>query len=544
MHKRKAAKPGARARETIFLPLSAEEMYLSDTPIAHRRAQAQFFTPTRLAQLMATWALADHPATLLDPAIGTGLLSDHARRLQPDLCITGVERDNLIQSYIPEHLRNAITIIEHDFLTWQTHDRYDAILANPPYRRANAIEGGKTTIDTVSRETRIPFHHTTNESVLFLARIAHLMTENGRAAILTQGDWANNNYGTTIKNSLIERNLIESVIVFDHQVSIFPDANTTAMILLLRKNDSPTINFRFIKSDSDIRKIKNLFPLPDDHQITKTHAKNSPRWTRDSLIHHRDCPAGHILLSSLATCSRGIATGANSFFYLTKKEAQDYKLSAEHLQTCIGNAKLAPGLILTEDDIEKANDNNRPTLLFAPRTIMAENDAAYIQAGERSGLPNRTLLMARKPWYRPEQRDPPPILCGVFSKKSNRFIYNPTGIASLSTFHGLYPKELTTEQTMALVVLLNSQFLQQMLANTQRKLGGGLSKLEPRDVLSLSVPDFTHASPATIKKTASYLPELDKHYRAKTRDEKLEKAVRNTLRALIRDAESQPTTLF
>lgn len=78
-------------------------------------------------------------------------------------------------------------------------------------------------------------------------------------------------------------------------------------------------------------------------------------------------------------------------------------------------------------------------------------------------------------------------------------------MAHLTCFHGI--KILDSENNLDLVkamaAYLNSKYCHELISLEKRRLGGGLSKLEPRDVEKIPSPDWRSVSAGTIKKLAS-----------------------------------------
>ena len=216
---------------------------------------------------------------------------------------------------------------------------------------------------------------------------------------------------------------------------------------------------------------------------------------------------GFIRLGDIATTKRGIATGANDFFHLTKSETDAAGISDQSLLPCIGRAGDVTGLIFTSTDYSRLSRANARTRLvaFGRDTTIAEQ--RYIQEGVARGLPDRYLLTSRSPWYRMERRSPAPIWSAVFNRERLRFIYNKARVHNLTTFHGVFPHGLTEEQTVGLVALLNSPMVQSLAAEQVRVYGGGLRKFEPKDLLSILVPDVRAASFSTLFALAEALCE-------------------------------------
>lgn len=79
--------PGEGAARAI------DRAYLDAAPADHRRLHAQVFTPPALAAVMADWVCAKAPRTVLDPALGTGVLARAVARRLPEAEITAFEID-------------------------------------------------------------------------------------------------------------------------------------------------------------------------------------------------------------------------------------------------------------------------------------------------------------------------------------------------------------------------------------------------------------------------------------------------------------------
>jgi len=128
-------------------------------------------------------------------------------------------------------------------------------------------------------------------------------------------------------------------------------------------------------------------------------------------------------------------------------------------------------------------------------------------------LPKRYLLSRRKPWYSMEKANPAPIWIGVFGRGGLRVIRNLSGVAHLTTFHGLTPKTSDPLLCDALVVLLNSSMATSAIERARRVFGAGLEKVEPADVLDIVLPDLTQASHQARVALARLLPRVDAEIR-------------------------------
>ena len=97
----------------------------------------------------------------------------------------------------------------------------------------------------------------------------------------------------------------------------------------------------------------------------------------------------------------------------------------------------------------------------------------------------------------------------MFARTGLRFVYNAVSAKSLTNFHCLYPRTQGEKFARALLAVVNSSAVRETVANHQRGFGGGLSKLEPRDLISVPVPDLRKADDTMLEALALALDEAD-----------------------------------
>jgi adenine-specific DNA-methyltransferase len=217
--------------------ITPEHSYLSAVPFGHRRRYAQFFTPVKIARLMAEWALAESTCTLLDPAIVMGVLVRAALARKPDLRVTAFEKDpTILRAYLSTQPDlNKIEVIFGDFLTLDVLSRFDAVIMNPPYLRHHDLSYEFDIFGQFSHRYGVDISKLSNSYLLFTLKAATLLKPGGRASIIIPTEWMNANFGAAMKSFLIKRNLLREVIYFSNCSEIFDDALTTACILLIEK---------------------------------------------------------------------------------------------------------------------------------------------------------------------------------------------------------------------------------------------------------------------------------------------------------------------
>jgi hypothetical protein len=142
------------------------------------------------------------------------------------------------------------------------------------------------------------------------------------------------------------------------------------------------------------------------------------------------------VLGNIARVHRGLVTGANEFFVMSRDEARQRGLS-DWVRPAITRATEilgADGVIHDSPDLRVVLDLPRD---FS-RTAHAAVDA-YLSAGERDGVDQRYITMHRRHWWNIEVGFPAPIVASYMARQAPKFARNPDGLALLNIGHGIYP---------------------------------------------------------------------------------------------------------
>lgn len=486
--------------------IDIEKEYLNTVDKSHRKAYGQFFTPEPIAHAMAAWIAARSPKRILDPAVGTGRLLDPILRMAPEAEIYGVDLDHGPLVFANKKFSNNknVHLVQGDFLIDFPLENFDGITCNPPYVRHHLLQYVDEVFSPLKKE--IPgISKSSNLYVLFLAGIMQRLNRGGRAAVLLPGDWMHANYGRALRSYLRDSRECTRMVYFTGAARPFEDALTTAVILFLERG-SPNDALEVVIVDSEISDIDckdlgmdalNVNNKKRVNQLAWNDLDPSNKW--DTHLRGRDTrrPDNWISLAEIGRCRRGIATGANSYFHISDNLSKEAKLQVSSLTPCIGRAKDVKGLIFSLEDWSGLASDVPKWLL--EMSNQEPQDRAYIEFGEKEGFHKRYLCAARPNWYEQEQVPPADIWVGVFGREGIRFIANECGLKNLTTFHGFYltaiPTGIDTNlYTNALVAILNSTVVQQMGEQHQRQYGGGLQKMEPRDVMQIAIPDLRQFS--------------------------------------------------
>jgi adenine-specific DNA-methyltransferase len=497
-------------------PESIDLAYSQHVPKAHRRRFAQFFTPSAIASLMADWVSENSPKTVLDPALGTGILARAIGKRLPKTKILGYEIDPAVAVAAKRAILLAglnIDLREMDFLDSDPNERFDGVIANPPYLRHHDLPDSAKRIAQIGSACDIRLSGLTNVYALFLLDCCRRLNSGGRLAFIIPTEWANSNFGKPIKEYLLKHGLLRAIIYVCHTNTIFEDALTTSSILLVEKSEMlpNSVKTLFVANDAKLPRLNELFGTESSRFLMATRHVQSERLLQtskwDDLFRRGDIlvPNGFVPLRLLATTKRGIATGANGFFHVSLMAALERGLREERLIPCIGKANDVTSLNFGTMDLAELIGKGRPTHLINFSGELTPAEQAYIQHGENEGLHQRYLTQKRSPWYSNERIHVAPIWAAVFGRECMRFIVNTARVANLTSFHGVYPLRSDLKFVHALAASLNSRVVQGVMKSEIRVYGGGLNKVEPRDLLDVKVPDLRGCSSATLERLGALM---------------------------------------
>ncbi len=468
-----------------------EHKYITETPLKHRQNYAQFFTPENVAKLMAKWLLKDQPKNILDPAFGLGVFYEQINKINPNIHLTGYEIDSHIRTYYHSNNYPNLTIINSDYLQSDIKG-YDGIICNPPYMRFQKFLNRHEILPILEKKLDKKLTGYANIASIFLIKAIQELNDKGRLTFLLPFEFFNTGYGTEIKQILVEQNLLKQIVIFNNEKDIFPEVTTTICLLFCQKNgQNEPIKITTIQNNQE---INNLDKIENYYQYTleKSELPSEQKWTPiiTSLSQNITIPKDFCQVSMYGKFTRGIATGANDFFALTKSQIMELELGENNVSKCITKSPLIRKFVFTEDDFQELSNQNKSVYCLNVKDENQPSVINYLKQGEKLGLHDRYLTKNRKPWYKIEIRQPAPILFGVFNRGRIKVIRNYSNAINFTCFHGFYPNVFGTENLDKLFVYFLSEQGQSIIKSNKRSYGNNLDKLEPGDLNNCFCPNL------------------------------------------------------
>lgn len=457
------------------------------------RTLGQVETPPAMAEVMARWVLSGRPARVLDPAVGPGELLVACRRLDPETELVGMDRDAGTLERARGRAPRGTRLLLADYLRADV-GQFDGIIANPPYVKAHRLSWGEGEWRAFEERFGTPLDRLTNLYALFLLKIWEDLAPRGRAAVLLPAEFLNANFGEEIKERIQRELRPAGLAVFAPALNLFPSALTTSALVLLEKSRPAAFPQRVRRVDSFTEAgsfVNELLAGVEvgGHELNGLDPRE--KWL-NRLLHDDEGGVGTLFPKTVGDyfrCRRGIATGANEFFCLSKAGLLENHLTLEHVEPCVTKATDAGGLMFTGKDFDALTRSDRRCYLLNPRRE-DKALAGYLQRGEKLGIPARHLPSHRPVWFRPENRSVADVWVSVFSRGQTKFILNTSGAKNLTCFHGLYARSGRRHLAPLLTLFLNSRWGAESFRRVNRFYGDGLNKLEPKDVEAMPCPEW------------------------------------------------------
>lgn len=494
-----------------------------------RNRLGQYATPSALALAIADYARQLVPARgaihFLDPAIGTGAFYSALRQAVPAARLRSALGFEVDPHYGEPAARlwaeSPLVLRLQDFTRAEPRPEHTLILCNPPYvRHHHLARADKLRLAQACHAASGMQLGGLSGLYAYFMGLAHAwLADGGIAGWLIPSEFMDVNYGAEVRRYLLNSVTLLHIHRFDPHEVQFGDALVSSAVLWLRKAPPPPghqVRFSFGGSLQQPR-------LTADLAIARL--ADEPKWTR--------LPAAPLSAPSLDALPRlgdyfairrGVATGDNGFFILDEADLQARDLPREPFTPILPSPRHLVG------DEVLADDEGVPLLpprRFLLTTRLPEDEvraryptlAAYLSAGRERGLHQRYLCRHRSPWYAQEQRPPAPLYCTYLGRadarggRPFRFILNRSRATVPNVYLAMYPRPSLQAALDADPDLLRriwqdlNRIPPQVLIDCGRVYGGGLHKLEPRELARVPLPALAEHAAGALNRATSQADE-------------------------------------
>jgi adenine-specific DNA-methyltransferase len=484
---------------------------------ADRNRLGQFATPSRLAEELMRYAhrlLGSKPVRFLDPAIGTGALYSallREWRLAEIAAATGFEIDPHYAVPCEALWRDTpLQLRLEDFTAAMPPaaeaGRYNLLICNPPYVRHHHLQRSvKARLQ--QRSMLATGRRLSGQAGLYahFITLGHAWMRGGAlAGWLVPSEFMDVNYGQELKRYLLRQVKLLRIHRFDPTELQFGDALVSSAVVWFRNERPPAehqVEFSYGGTLSR-PKTRGLVPA--------SRLERAAKWTGYPAALSIAPEPGSATLGDYFRVQRGIATGANRFFIMTAEQAAERRIPRQCLRPIL------PGPRHLDMDEVRADAAGHPQLarqLWVLDCRLSEEEIRdrhpdlwhYLDTG-KAEFAKGYLCGKRAPWYAQEVRAPTFFLCTYIARsrgdgRTQRFIFNRSQAIAANSYLMLYPRETLDRfigcdpERAKLVWQVLSSIGGDAITAGGRVYGGGMYKVEPKELTSISVPQMAALLP-------------------------------------------------
>lgn len=451
-----------------------------------RRGAGAVYTPTAIVKSMTHWLSQQaNPFRVVDPGSGSGRFILAAGLAFPKAQLIAVELDPLAALMLRANLqvlgwthRAKVLVQDYRTIALEPCPGQTVFVGNPPYVRHHDISAEwKAWYARCFAGFGIKASALAGLHMHFFLQTRLLAQPGDVGAFITSSEWMDVNYGSALRQLLLQELGGMALHVLEPTVEAFPGTATTATITCFRVGES--VEPFKVRS---VNKLEDLNGLTKGLSVDRESLRTSPRWSIIVRPSEHDTQSG-MELGELFRVHRGQVTGANDIWIAGEQ--------AWHLPDVVK----VPAVTKAKDLIQAGAQLDSSDSLRRVIDIPAELDGfeapekrhieAFLRWAQTQGAHESYTARHRKSWWSVGLKAPAPILCTYMARRPPQFTLNTCDARHINIAHGLYPRgALSPEMMSALVAWLN----QHIVVSSGRTYAGGLTKFEPKEIERLRIP--------------------------------------------------------
>lgn len=456
---------------------------------AQRREKGAVYTPSPIVDAMVNWASeGPTPERIIDPGSGSARFATAAGDLFPKAKIIAIELDPVASLLARATLavkkqghRAEVTVEDYRSFSRSPVGGPTLYIGNPPYVRHHQIAPEwKQWLTRVAGERGLRASKLSGLHLYFVLITAMQAKPGDRGAFITSSEWLDVNYGSLMRELLLDGLGGQSVHVLAPDAEPFENAQTTGAITCFEIGAKPkSLRLKRVKS------VQELDNLKGGQRVRRERLAEAKRWS-PLLRTARKIPDGYIELGDICRVHRGAVTGANRVWVV---DPEDSDLPTRVLFKAVTRARelFAAGMALS------GREKLRAVIGLPPDLCLLEVEERrpverFLRAAKRQGVHEGYIAKSRSSWWSVDLRDPAPILATYMARRPPAIVRNLADARNLNIAHGIYPRE---ELSASVIDRLAEAIRSSVDLGQGRAYAGGLIKFEPSEFERILIPNVT-----------------------------------------------------
>ena len=429
------------------------------------RAQlGQWFTPPDVADLAISLALdGAPPGRVADPTCGDGVFLERALRAGVRASrLVGIDIDPAAADAARARVQGA-DVRCGDLFDLDPDIELAAIVGNPPYVRQERMSGEQKqrTRDRLAADwPELPAADLDqligrgDLAVACIARCLRLVRPGGQVALVVSSALLDADYARPLWR-LVSREATVLALVEAPTERWFADAAVNSMILVLRRGARPghvavaRLSVPTAEASARVTRLRDLSAVAD---VRPGRRGDAARWATllraDGAWFEVEQRAPLVPLSDVAVVRRGITSGANEAFYLTRPRAAELEIEPSVLLPLVRSPREQGASTIAIDP-----DATEHVAIVCDDLSTVPRARRYF--GDRAEVASRPTLRARHPWWSLPAN---PARLFLTKAYAGRFIqrFSPRDVVADQRVYSVHPKPGVDIEALAAV--LNSTY--------------------------------------------------------------------------------------
>lgn len=453
---------------------------------AVRRPMGAIYTPQPIVEFMTEWAKKQgQPGRVIDPGAGSGRFLLCAAKRFPQASLLGVELDPVASILLRANLAaaelaNRAVVMQEDYRSMVPPPVKGTTLylSNPPYVRHHLISGEwKRWLAEKAAAKGYRYSQLAGLHAYFFLATALRAAPGDYGIFITAAEWLDVNYGRLIRDLFLDRLGGLGVLVVEPTAEPFPDTATTAAITTFRIGARP--------DKIQLRRVAKLSELGDPDQgrvLRRERLEVEQRWSHLSRG-GGGMPTDCVELGELFRVHRGQVTGANKI-WIEGRHSKNLPPSVLYASVTKARELLKAGLALKDPSVLR-RVIDIPSNLDLLEGEDRERVMRFLKLAKAAGADQGYVARNRKAWWSVGLKSPAPILATYMARRPPAFVRNLAEARHINIAHGLYPREVFSDDVLEGAVKYLSG---NASVFSGRTYAGGLTKFEPREMERLPIP--------------------------------------------------------
>jgi adenine-specific DNA-methyltransferase len=452
-----------------------------------RRASGATYTPASIISAMVAWA-SDGPTCerIVDPGSGSARFAIAAGAVLAKANIVAVELDPISAILSRANLatrgmqrRATVELEDYRRFSAPTIEGRTLYIGNPPYVRHHNIEPQwKRWLTTTAHKRGLSASQLSGLHLYFMLATTVNASPGDRGVFITSSEWLDVNYGSLMRELLLDGLGGESIHVIAPEAEPFDDALTTGAISCFQIGSKPSsLRLRRVKKVSELRR------LDGGQRVSRDRLAEARRWT-PLLRTARKIPEGYIELGDICRVHRGSVTGANRVWVIDPDDS-DLPSSVLFQSVTRAHELFAAGDELSSPERLRAVVNI-PRDLDVLASEERQSVERFIRSAKRLGVHRGYVARHRPSWWSVGLREPAPILATYMARRPPAIVRNLADARHINIAHGFYPRQTLPESTLD---RLADAVRSSIHVGQGRTYAGGLTKFEPREFERILIPN-------------------------------------------------------